>query len=88
MPKPQLLKSEIFVGLNTVKAPDDLNPAESPDCRDDDISEPGTLKTRPGLVRQNSSAMAGGRVFQGCMSETEAETKYEFICHSTEIVTV
>ena len=49
-------------GLNTVDDSHAVDDNESPDMRNSDISDPGALKTRPGMTKTSTSALSGGAV--------------------------
>ncbi len=60
-------------GLNTENDPDDIKDEETPDSRNEDISEDGVDKTRNGLVKDNSSVLGGGLVEGILRLQTEDE---------------
>ena len=51
-----------WYGINTEDDPDDIKDIETPDSRNEDLSEDGVVRTRNGLTKDSSSALAGGLV--------------------------
>ena len=48
--------TEDFGGLDCTSTPDAVKNMDSPDCRNNDISQPGAEIKRNGMVKQNTSA--------------------------------
>lgn len=77
-----------FSGLNTVMTPDDIKDTDTPDSRNDDISQPGALFTRPGMAKDNTTAKANGPIFALFTLQTEDDiTKDIYIDSSGNVVT-
>ena len=51
-----------WYGINTEDDPDDIKDIETPDSRNEDLSEDGVVRTRNGLTKDSSSALTGGLV--------------------------
>lgn len=66
---------EIFEGLNVEDDPTDIRPNETPDSRNTDISQEGELNTRPGIAKQNITALGNPVMETGYIDVADKVTK-------------
>lgn len=77
---------EIFEGLNVEDDPTDIRPNETPDSRNTDISQEGELNTRPGIVRQNITALGNPVMETGYIDVADKVTKLVIVGGVLQII--
>lgn len=75
MPFMQIPPHERYYGIKSEGDGTDINADETPDSRNDDISQKGELNKRPGMTKNITTALSGGAIMDIGYLENEGGTK-------------